>query len=185
MEHSGEIWQELDYNGERIGGVKPSDFDAQKVRLMSGAAVMLYRYKDGEVEYLFQHRSKELRANPDKWDVSAGGHVNLDEKRIDAVARETKEEIGAEIDVNELELAGIYRRWIVMITLYFYDWTGREDSFCFDDGEVEEVKWVKYSQLDSFTSKFKQTVQEDELFFYFLKEWNAKILKKYENLQTE
>lgn len=182
MEHPGEVWQELDYNGERIGGIVPDEFDETKTKLMSGAAVMLYRYKDGEVEYLFQHRSKKLRANPDKWDVSAGGHVNLDERRIDAAAREANEEIGIKVGINELELAAIYRRWIVMITLYFCDWTGREDEFCFDDGEVEEVKWVKYSQLDDFAPKFKDVVREDELFFYLLKEWNEKILKKYGNI---
>ena len=182
MEHPGEIWQELDYDGTKLGGIVPAEFDENRIRLMSGATVMLYRYKDGEVEYLFQHRAKGLRANPDTWDTSAGGHVNLGESRIEAMVREAHEEIGVEIDGANLELAAIYRRWIVMVTLYFYDWKDREDEFHFDDKEVEEVKWVKYSEFSEFLPKLKKLAREDKIFMHYLEEWNKKILDKYENL---
>ena len=183
MEHPGEVWQELDFNGERLGGIVPAELDEDKVKLFYGSAVMLYRFKDGEVEYLFQHRSKFLKGNPDKWDVSAGGHVNLDEPRLDAVMRETREEIGVELERDKLELAASYLRWKVFVVLYFYDWTGREDEFCFDDKEVEEVKWVKYSELESFEPNFKRGLVDDEVFRYYLNEWNTKTLEKYENLK--
>lgn len=181
MEHPGEIWQELDYNGDRLGGIEPVKFDESKVKLFYGTAIMLYRFKDGEVEYLFQHRSRFLKGNPDKWDTSAGGHVNLNEKRIDAARREAREEIGAEIDAGKLEIVAIYRRWNVMVALYFYDWGDRKDEFHFDDEEVEEVKWVKYSELDEFLPNLKTSVREDKIFMYYLKEWNARILEKHEN----
>ena len=57
MEHPGEIWQEYDFNGERLGGIEPNNYDFDAFRLMGGAAIMLYRLRDGEVEFLFQHRS--------------------------------------------------------------------------------------------------------------------------------
>ena len=185
MEHPGEIWQELDYNGERMGGVDPIEYSENRARLTSGATVMLYRYRDGEVEFLFQRRSKKLRENPDTWDTSAGGHVNLNEERIDAVVREAYEEIGVKIDAGCLELAAIYRRWKAMITLYFYDWGDREDEFSFDDQEVEEVKWVKYSEFDKFLPKLKDVARNDIVFMHYLDEWNEKIIEKYGNLQTE
>ena len=181
MEHPGEVWQEFDYNGERLGGIDPVHLDEDKVKFFGGSAIMLYRFKDGEVEFLFQHRSKYLKGNPDKWDVSAGGHNNLDEKIIDTIVRESREEIGAEIDKDKLEFAGTYLRWRVFVSLYFYDWTGREDNFHFDDQEVEEVKWIKYSKLDEFLPNLKQLLREDEVFMHFLEEWNQKILEKYEN----
>ena len=181
MEHSGEIWQELDYNGERIGGIEPGDFDEKKVRLFSATVVMLYRFRNGEVEYLFQHRSKSLKANPDKWDTSAGGHVNLNEPMIDAMVREAQEEIGADINKEKLELAATFLRWKIMTGFYFYDWTNEEDNFHFDDQEVEEVKWVKYSELADFLPNLKATLANDKVFLYYLEEWNQKILEKYEN----
>ncbi len=185
MEHPGEVWQEFDYTGERLGGIEPVSFDEEKVKLVGGTAVMLYRYKDGGVEYLFQHRSKKLMGNPDKWDVSAGGHTNLDEPIIDTAVRESREEIGAEIEKDKLEFAARYLRWKVLVNLYFYDWTEREDNFHFDDEEVEEVKWVKYSELQSFLPNLKQAFREDEVAMHYLKKWNKKILDRYGNDQAE
>ena len=63
MEHPGEIWQEYDFNGERLGGIEPDNFDIDNVKLFGGAALMLYRVRNGEVEFLFQHRSKLLKDN--------------------------------------------------------------------------------------------------------------------------
>ena len=183
MEHAGEVWQELDFTGERLGGIVPAELDEDKVKLFYGTAVMLYRFKDGEVEYLFQHRSKFLKGNPDKWDTSAGGHINLGEPRLDAVVRETREEIGVELDKSKLELVAGYLRHEqdMFVELFFYDFTGREDEFSFDDREVEEVKWVRYGELDDFWPRFKDQIKHDEIFRYCLGEWNIKILKKYEN----
>lgn len=178
MEHPGEIWQEYDFNGERLGGIDPNDFDEANIKLFGGAAIMLYRLRDSEVEFLFQHRSKFLKGNPDKWDVSAGGHVNLDEPVLDTAVRETQEEIGVVIDKNLLEFAGAYVRWNVMINLYFYDWGERADEFSFDDQEVEEVKWIKYSELESFLPNLKKYVANDKIFLYCLEEWNRRVLEK-------
>lgn len=181
MEHAGEIWQELGYNGERMGGIIPAELDEEKVKLFYGAAVMLYRFRDGEAEYLFQHRSKHLRDNPDKWDVSAGGHINLDEKEIDAAVRETREEIGVSIDGGKLEYAASFLRRKACVVLYFYDWTEEKDEFNFDDDEVGGVKWIKYSELNEFWLSLKPALMEDEIFKYYLKEWNQRILDKYAN----
>ena len=167
MEHPGEIWQEYDFNGEKFGGIDPNNYNYDAVRLMGGAAVMLYRLYDGEVEFLFQHRSKFLKGNPDRWDVSAGGHINLDESTLDAIIRETREEIGVNIERKKLEFAETYIRLKDMINLYFYDWEDRADEFSFDDQEVEEVKWVKYSELGSFLPNIKQLLAEDKDVFSF------------------
>lgn len=183
MKHTDEVWQEVGCNGERIGGVLPSELGKNKENLWSGAGTVLYRYKDGEVEFLFQHRSKGMRDFPDRWDISAGGHVNLGESNIAAAVRETREEIGAEVDINKLEFAATYRQWDALITIYFYDWGDREDEFCFDDEEVEEVKWVKYSELDDFWSNVKQNLAEDKIFRCCLEKLNSDILEKQnENL---
>ncbi len=171
MEHPGEIWQEFDYNGERLGGIEPYALDEEKVKLFGGVALMLYRVRNGEVEFLFQHRSKYLKANADKWDVSAGGHINLDEPVLDSLIRETREEIGIEIDREKVEFAATYLRWKVLVNLYFYNWGDRADEFSFDDQEVEEVKWVKYSELNDFFPNLKWwSYEEDKVFILCLEE---------------
>ncbi len=178
MEHPGEIWQEYDFNGERLGGIDPNNHSEDEICFYGGAAVMLYRVVDGEVEYLFQHRSKFLIGNPDKWDVSAGGHINLGEPVLDSAMREAYEEIGVKLDRSKMEFAEVYMKLKTMVHLYFYDWSGCEDNFSFDDKEVEEVKWVKYSELDKFLPNVKRILAEDKRFLLCLKEWNEKILEK-------
>lgn len=176
MEHPGEVWQEFDFNGERLGGVVPQELDETKVRMLGGAAIMLYRVKDGQVEFLFQHRSKLLKGNPDTWDVAAGGHVNLNEPIIDAAVRETREEIGVEIEKSKLEFANFYPKGNLFVFLYFYNWTDREDEFTFDDQEVEEVKWIKHSELKDFLPSLKKILLNDKKFLLSLDEWNEKAL---------
>lgn len=185
MEHAGEFWQEYDYCGKRIldeHGITPG---APVKNYFAGVAIMLYRFKNGEVEYLFQHRAKNLRGNPDKWDVSAGGHINYNEPKLDSAIRETKEEIGVELHQSKLEFAASY---IIttnngITNLYFYDYQDCEDNFYFDDQEVEEVKWIKYSDIKNFQSNLKPQLKSDEIFFIMLKRWAAKIQEKYGNHQ--
>lgn len=171
MEHPGELWQEADYNGARIGdGLIPDACYDKPHKLLMGAAIMLYRFNDGDLEYLFQHRSKQLIGNPDKWDTSAGGHVNINEPTLAAAVRETKEEINADIDPAKLEFFGRYLRGEIIVNLYFYNWTGNEDNFKFNDAEVEEVCWVKVKNLDDFWPNLKPHLADDVVFKYLLDE---------------
>lgn len=181
MEHPGEIWQEYDFNGARLGGIDPRNFDEEKVKLFGGAAIMIYRVHNGELEFLFQHRSKSLKDNPDKWDVSAGGHINLDEPVLETAVRETREEIGVDIDKEKLKFAASYIVWKVIIHLYFYDWEDRADEFSFDDSEVEEVKWVKDSELEKFLPNLKWDYDKDKVFIACLDDLRNRVLSKSGN----
>lgn len=178
--HKGELWQEYDFNGSRLGSIDSSDYKNKDAKLFGGVAIMLYRFKDGDVEFLFQRRSEFVDRNAGKWDVSAAGHINFEEKELDSAVRETREEIGAEIKPEKLELAGAYvRPGRSLINLYFYDWTDREDSFHFDDKEVSEVKWVTFKDLVAFWPSLKPQVENDPIYQTFLLEWTKLAREKY------
>ena len=180
MKHPGEIWQLYDFQGERVldGGIVPAR-TAPAGRCFAGCAVMLYRFKDGEVEYLFQKRSANVW-NALKWDVSTGGHVNYGEKCIETAIREANEEIGITLKPEDLEFYARFMRGDSMINLFFCDYTGKGDTFNFDDEEVDSVKWVKYSDIEEFWPNFKETLRNDQIFKLSLQEYNEKILQKYE-----
>ena len=56
--------------------------------------------------------------------------------------------------------------------VYAVDWTGKEDDFHFDDEEVSEVKWVKYSEMEKFRKEAaKPPLKKDESTFQLLNEW--------------
>ncbi len=52
---------------------------------------------DKEGHLLMQQRSKHVKTNPEKWDISAAGQTS-----IEAAIREVKEEVGLKIEQEEL-----------------------------------------------------------------------------------
>lgn len=178
--HEDELWQEYTENGERLknGGLKKDD---KSSNFYGGVAVMIYRYKNGQVEFLFQHRSKQIIGNPDKWDVSAGGHINYEEPALETAVREPKEEIGAEINPDRLEFAADYRAGNRYVRLYFYDWQDQPSDFHFDDKEVSEVKWVPFDKLVEFWPNLKKVLQDDAIYQTLMLQWTRQTQEKYGN----
>ena len=62
---------------------------------------------------LLQKRASVKKVFPNKWDVSVAGHIGAGEKIISTAIRETKEEIGIDIEENELTKIGIRKDEIV------------------------------------------------------------------------
>ena len=156
--HHDELWQNFKHNGLPNGsypsklGNPPVDSDD----VVGACCVWLYRYGKNGIEVLFQKRSKVVDYNAEKWDVSAGGHLNYGEDIVTGVLREAREEIGAKLDPEKLEYVFSLRsvQGKNMLCNYFlYDWTGRADDFHFDDQEVSEVKWVPLQDFGVFIDK--------------------------------
>ncbi|MDO4612010.1 MAG: NUDIX domain-containing protein [Candidatus Saccharibacteria bacterium] len=177
--HKDETWQTYYSNGEPIVGEGwPAELGNPEVtgsdKIVGVAIVFLYRISDrGGLEVLWQKRSEKIDRYPGDFDISAGGHINLGESLVDAAVREAYEEIGAEISKEDLELAALHSfnrnrlAWVYMV-----NWTGREDSFKFDDGEVSEVRWVPWAEVDEFRMKFaKEPLKRDAVVFDLFNEW--------------
>ena len=177
--HKDEIWQLYYKNGEPIPNEGwNAKLDNPEVtnsdQIVGVAVVFLYRENnEGELEFLWQRRSEKIDRYPGDWDISAGGHVNLGESLIEAAVRETREEIGAEIaagDLNFVTMVPFNKNRFAWV--YLVDWTGRDEDFHFDDEEVSEVKWIKYSEMEKFRKKYaKAPLRKDDLTFGFLKYW--------------
>lgn len=59
---------------------------------------------DSRGRILLQERSLSKQISPGKLQVSAGGHVNASETRVEAIVRETREELGITLDAARLVL---------------------------------------------------------------------------------
>lgn len=57
-------------------------------------------------QVLLQRRSPNKRMWPNMWDVTAGGHVLAGEFGFEAILRETKEELGIELEKNDITFIG-------------------------------------------------------------------------------
>ncbi|WP_458626818.1 NUDIX hydrolase [Winogradskyella sp. PC D3.3] len=59
-------------------------------------------------EILLQQRSHKKVIYPLLWDVSVAGHINAGETFIEAALRETKEEIGLQLEPHHLKHIGVF-----------------------------------------------------------------------------
>ena len=176
--HKDEVWQLYSKNGKPIPGKGwEASLDNPEVsgadEIVGVAIVFLYRHGKDGLEFLWQKRSTEIDRYPGDWDISAGGHINIDESITEAAVREAHEEIGAEISEDDLELVTMYPfnknrfAWI-----YLVDWTGKNEDFHFDDKEVSEVKWVKHLEMDEFREKHaKKPLKKDKITFEVIDLW--------------
>ena len=176
--HKDEMWQLYYPNGEPIEGAgwpaaknNPSGAD---VEIVGVAVVFLFRVReDGEIELLWQRRSESIDRYPGDYDISAGGHINLGESLTQGAARECREEIGVEVALEDLRLVterGFNKNRLAWV--YAVDFSGREETFHFDDNEVSEVRWVPLTETEEFRMKYaKAPLKKDRLTFELLGEW--------------
>ena len=175
--HKDEMWQLFYSNGEPIKDKwRSAELDNPKPgedEIVGGAVIHLYRKNfDGEIELLWQQRAFKLDNFPGKWDVSAGGHVNLGESFAEAAIREAREEIGVEIAVDDLILVAFRRSQNIINWVYLVDWSNRGEDFKFDDGEVEQVRWIPISKMNEFRKKFaKAPVAKDDGCYASIERW--------------
>ena len=177
--HQDEYWQVFDKSGEPIPGEGwAADLDNPEKtgsdKIVGAVLIFLYRINDaGELEILWQKRSDTVSRWPGKYDSAAGGHINLGESLMDAAIRESREEIGAEISVSDLQYMGSFTpRLTRLVWAFMVDYSGRPDDFHFDDNEVSEVKWVSYKDLDVFRNNYlKKPLAESVIVFEMIDEW--------------
>ena len=101
-------------------------------------------------EILLQQRSFNKTKNPGKWSRT-GGHVDSGETPIDAVKRETYEEIGLLIDTDNLANMEVYKsdndieNYFTYGYIYYTD--KKENEFILQKEEVNKVKYFTIEEL--------------------------------------
>lgn len=98
-------------------------------------------------ELLIQKRNENLKRNPGKW-AYTGGAVDSGETSLQAALRETKEELGIEIDDDKIEFLLSFKRERGFVDI----WLIKEDINIGDiklqKTEVSEAKWVTIKELE-------------------------------------
>lgn len=155
--HDGELWQVFAENGEPIVGKGALDdaFDEDRTLVMGNAHVWFWKRTDDGIAVLLQKRAMTKKRSPGFYHVSAAGHVDLGETPVQTAVRETKEEVGIDLDANKLFFIHAIRLEKALQSLLFvyaYELHG-DESFTFDDGEVELVKWVDITTFQQMTQE--------------------------------
>ncbi|MDP3918526.1 MAG: NUDIX domain-containing protein [Nanoarchaeota archaeon] len=128
--------------------------NAHKLGLWHQSAhVWIYNSK-GEV--LIQLRAKNKSIYPDRWDVSAAGHVDADEDVLDAAVRETEEELNLDLNKDDLtffKVKKIHYTYNDLINnefyyIYFYKFDGNIKVLEIQEEEVQEIKFISIDDLE-------------------------------------
>jgi isopentenyldiphosphate isomerase len=119
--------------------------------------IYLFRKNNEEIEFLVHHRSQFKDLNPDKWDTRFGGHIKAGVSLEDGIKSELQEEIGMEIDPTKL-IEGEWRKRNIapnceFTKIFFFEFNGNVEDLKFNDGEVQEVKWMSVQEVKSSMAK--------------------------------
>lgn len=90
-----ELFPIVDLDGNVIGKATREECHSGSMKLHP---VVHLHIVDNEGRIYLQKRSLNKDIQPGKWDTAVGGHVDYGESVIDALARETMEELGISID---------------------------------------------------------------------------------------
>lgn len=157
-----ELWQLYDEQGVVLKNKGCTKEEAFSQGLLHGAAhVWIWRVKNGDVEVLLQKRAPTKRTWPNRYDISAAGHINLGETPLEAGLREAMEEINLAIAKDRLKLFGVHRAHLVaengaienefqwLYSLELIDHT----NFHLRASEVEALEWISLRRFgDECTS---------------------------------
>lgn len=123
---------------------------------------------NGKNEILLQKRSPEKKTNPNKWTTATSGHLSAGDSSIEGAIRELGEEIGLEVEENELQYlftvkeSGIndnHSKKIIeneITDVYLIQKDIDIANLRLQEEEVSDVRWFSY---DAFQ---KMVLEEDE-----------------------
>jgi len=168
-----ELWQLYDEQGQALEGKGGKKDEVFSKGILHGAShVWIWRKNNGTLEILLQKRAADKRTWPNRYDISAAGHIDLDETPLDAAMREAKEEINLDITSHELKLFSVHRAYLKAENgaienefqwLYSLELAGDTD-FTLQDSEVESLAWVSVDQFKAECTS-EQYVPHSKLYY--------------------
>lgn len=106
-------------------------------------------------ELLLQKRSSTKKTHPNCWDISGAGHIRAGESVINGAIRELKEELGIELNKNDITFIGSVistNKKGDIINNYFNEYyiANKEintSELQLQEEEVSEIKWIDKDEI--------------------------------------
>lgn len=151
-----ELVEILSESGKSTGR-NTSKFEAHKHGICHGISAIGLINKDGRL--LIQKRDKNKKDEPNKWDLSSAGHIDVNETPEDTAIREMNEELSIKIEKNDLILIDTYLNKVklndeIYINHFTYLYIVKKDidisKITMQKKEVSDIKFVnkkKYCEM--------------------------------------
>lgn len=146
MKNDIEYFDSLDEFGNKIGKIGTKEQIINEGNFYR--IVNLYIINPKTKQILIQKRSKTKKVNSNKWDITTGGHIKAGESSMDAIIRETKEEIGIDISKdNVIKVLEFNNKKNVIVDIYFLEKEIDIKSISLQKSEVEDIKYFLLEEL--------------------------------------
>jgi isopentenyl-diphosphate delta-isomerase len=113
--------------------------------------IYLFRQNEENLEFLVHLRSKNKDLHPNNWDTRFGGHLKSGDSVEQALRSELQEEIGLVSEDKNLIKGEVVKAENFpnneFTYIYYYDFTGNNSELKFNDGEVQDIKWMKADDI--------------------------------------
>lgn len=154
-----EIFDVLDSHGGFTGQTATRN-ECHSQGLWHRAIVVFIASPDGK-KVLLQKRSQDKRLWPNRWDVAVGGHVDAGEFGYQAAIREAKEELGINLQPQDLLHIGSSTSENIegdIINRHFNDYFITHldldpTKLTLQPEEVSEVKWINLDEFEHLIAR--------------------------------
>ncbi len=151
MNATEEIWNILDEDGNLTGETMHKNDEKvwQKGIYHQGVDVWIINSKK---QILIQRRSPQKKLEPNVWAMT-GGSVRKGENALEALKRETLEELGIELDVEKAIKIQHYKTGNVWLEEYIVEQDINLENITMQTEEVSEVKFATYDEIEKIYQK--------------------------------
>lgn len=151
QQNTEELLDVLDENNQSTGVVLPRKQVHAEGLWHRTVHIYLFRKSVTGLEFLLHLRSKLKETAPGLWDTRFGGYIKAGQSMEEGVRDELQEEIG--LDAKKLNLFG--GEWQKRdfppnreyTQIYFLEYDDSLENLKFNDGEVDEVKWMSADDI--------------------------------------
>ena len=146
-----EMIDEYNLRGEKIGVV---DKDVAHEKGLWHKSVHVWILNDDN-QILLQYRCGDKKLYPDTWDCSFAGHISAGESSIEALLREGKEELGIDVDLDNLEYILTNKEHISyeninsneFVDIYILRQDVKLEDILYQEEEVSDAKYVTIDEF--------------------------------------
>lgn len=160
-----ELLEVVTEEGNPTGEILSRDEIHNKNLLHNEIAVFVIN-KEGLV--LLQKRAATKKSNPLCWGSSCAGHVGVSESLEEATLRELKEELGMDINMDQLHIL-VYKKLRKgdknshIRTWYYVKTDFNISDFRIQKEELDEIRWFTIDQVISSVGDSHFTFKQDSL----------------------
>ncbi len=155
LDNPNEQFYWVDTNDTVIGSISRQDAHKDKSKIHRAVNIVV---ANSQHQILLQKRSMRKDKYPGYWTVSASGHVEYGSTYEQTATKELREEIGLSIPLQQVTQFIVHMPTETEMIGVFAGQAPEITTFLVDPIEVDQVKWVKMSDIASFARHHKLTL---------------------------